>query len=232
MSDEENQVLLGDSQVPVFLRESLRARRVSLRVDAPARKVILVKPKRMSRAKALEFATERADWISDRIAEFVDPVPFEPGASVPVLDVDHVIVHAPEARRGVWADEGYIHVSGQAEFVPRRVRDWFKEQARDVITPVAYEYASRLDRSISRVSVRDQRSRWGSCTEDGTLSFSWRLIMAPEHVMQYVVAHEVAHLRELNHSKRFWCVVDELVSHRAESTAWLAAHGMNLHRYG
>lgn len=232
MSDKEIHLTLGDTTVPVYLRETQRARRVSLRVDAPAQRIILVKPRRVSQKAAIEFATERADWVVERIAEFAVPIPFEPGAHVPVQDIQHVIVHTPDARRGVWTDGGCIYVSGQPEFISRRVRDWFKDHARDIISPIAREYAATIGRSISRVSVRDQRSRWGSCTADGVLSFSWRVVMAPESVMRYVIAHEVSHLRELNHSKKFWQLVDELVSHRAASTEWLSTHGLDLHRYG
>jgi predicted metal-dependent hydrolase len=232
MTGDEIPILVGDYGTPVYLRENDRARRVSLRVDAPGQKVVLVKPKRMSRTTAIAFATERAEWIAERVSEFAPPVPFEPGARVPFRDIEHVIVHAPEAKRGVWAEAGRIHVSGQAEFVSRRVRDWFKERAREAIVPLANSYALEIEKRVARVSIRDQRSRWGSCTSDAVLSFSWRLIMAPDTVMRYVVAHEVAHLRELNHLKRFWHIVDKLVTTREESTAWLSSHGMTLHCYG
>jgi len=216
----------------ILLITHARARRVSLRADPARGRVVLIKPNRVSKATAIEFAKDKASWIAERLAELLPPIPFAEGIVVPVLDAPHIIHHSPDARRGVWRDDGGLYVSGTIEHLPRRVRDWFKDEARRMISPLAHEFARRLDRNLTHISMRDPRSRWGSCSQDGRLSFSWRLLMAPEHVLHYVVAHEIAHLRELNHSQRFWQTVEALTDHRDKATRWIKSHGAGLHRYG
>ena len=216
----------------VLLSEHARARRISLRVDPIQGCVILVKPRRTSKATALAFAQEKASWISDRLSELLPPVPFSDGIAVPILGSMHTICWQPDARRGVWREPDTLNVSGSVGHMSRRVHDWFKQEARKIISPVAHAYAEKLDKAVTALSFRDTRSRWGSCTIDGKLSFSWRLLMAPASVLNYVVAHEVSHLCELNHSARFWNTVDRLVEDRHTPTAWLKEHGSQLHRYG
>lgn len=222
----------GDMTVPVYLTEHHKARRLSLRVDPTASRVVLVKPRRASRKEAVAFASDKIQWISDRLAELPQPVPFEPDALIPVFGRPHAIDHHPDARRGVWIESERLCVSGPLEHLSRRVHDWMRAEARRLIYPLATSYAEQLGKRISGVSIRDTKSRWGSCTMAGKLSFSWRLILTPDHVLKYVVAHEVAHLEELNHSGAFWQVVDQLVSDRATSTQWLKTHGADVHRYG
>lgn len=223
---------VNGEDLQVLLSEHTRARRISLRVDPIRGCVILVKPRRTSKAAALAFAHEKAYWISDRLRELVPPVPFSNDTAVPILGTMHTICHQPDARRGVWREPDTLNVSGAGDHLSRRVHDWFKQEARKVISPIAHAYAEKLDRTVTAISLRDTRSRWGSCTVDGKLSFSWRLMMTPESVLNYVVAHEVSHLCELNHSARFWRTVDSLVEDRRTPTAWLKKHGGQLHRYG
>lgn len=231
--DDETLVLsVDDRELSVRLSEHARARRVSLRVDAIKGCVVLVKPKRMSKRAAIAFAVDKADWITARLAELVPPIPFSHGVEVPILGEPHIIRHCPEARRGVWREAGALNVSGTTDHLSRRVHDWFKAEARKVISPIAHSYADALGKTVAAISLRDTRSRWGSCTIGGRLSFSWRLMMTPNNVVHYVVAHEVSHLCELNHSARFWQTVDRLIDDRRQATAWLKEHGGDLHRYG
>lgn len=218
--------------VPVTVRRSARACRMSLRVDAMADSVILVLPEGVALSHGLRFVHTKQQWIAGRLAALPPRVPFADGAVVPVLGVDHVVRHQPQARRGVWAEDGALHVSGRAEFVARRVRDWLKENAHREVAARAYPMAERLGRKLTGIVVRDQRTRWGSCTSDGRLAFSWRLVLAPESVLAYVVAHEVAHLVEMNHSAAFWRLVHQLMPDSATPRHWLQLHGGRLHRYG
>lgn len=222
----------GTQDLSVTVSEHHRARRLSLRVDPINGCIVLVKPLRVSKKAAIAFAHEKADWIADRLKELVSPVPFQDGVAIPIQGMPHTICHHPDAQRGVWQETGLLNVSGAAEHLSRRVHDWFKVEARRVITPLAHSYAEKLARKVKTVSMRDTRSRWGSCTTDGKLSFSWRLLMTPEDVIHYVVAHEVAHLCEMNHSAKFWSIVDDLIDDRRTPTAWLKTHGGELHRYG
>jgi predicted metal-dependent hydrolase len=218
--------------VPVTVRRSVQARRMSLRVDAMADAVILVMPDGVALSHGLRFVQSRGAWIAGRLAALPPRVPFADGAVVPVLGVEHVVRHRPDARRGVWTEDGALQVSGGVEFIARRVCDWLKSEAQRQIAARAYPMAEGLGRKLAGIVVRDQRSRWGSCTSDGRLAFSWRLVLAPESVLTYVVAHEVAHLEEMNHSPAFWRVVHRLMPDSAAARHWLRAHGPRLHRYG
>lgn len=222
---------IGGSIISILLRRSAQARRISLRVD-PAMGAVMVLPSRAALKDAQRFAVEHRIWLAERLARLPGRVDFVPGALVPVLGVDHAIHHEPDARRGVWIEDQAIRVSGRLEFVPRRVADFLKAEARRLVAPRAAELAARVGRPLGRVSVKDTRSRWGSCSAAGDLAFSWRLVMAPEWVLDYVVAHEVAHLVELNHSPAFWSVVALLSSDHARARSWLKKSGAALHRYG
>jgi predicted metal-dependent hydrolase len=140
-------------------------------------------------------------------------------------------------RGGVWADDGgeapVLRVSGRSEHAPRRVEDFLKKQARVSVSRRVAQHAAALDVKVGRITIRDASSRWGSCSTSGAMSFSWRLILAPLFVLNYVAAHEVAHLREMNHSRRFWRLVDQLVGREEadEAQVWLRKNGAELHRY-
>ena len=125
-----------------------------------------------------------------------------------------------------------IVVSGRAEHLARRLRDWLRREALAAIAPLARAKSTLLDRAHGRISIRNQKSRWGSCSAKGNLSFNWRLILAPDDVLDYVVAHEVAHLAQANHSPAFWAVVDRLTPHGCYGRRWLKQHGGALFRYG
>lgn len=219
-------------RLPVVVKVSASSRRLSLRLDAKDDRLVVVRPPQVPLRDALAFVAERTDWVRARLAAVPPRVPFADGATVPLLGVPHVIRHRPDARRGVWADNGEIGVSGLAEHLPRRMESWLKARAKAEITPRAHTLAARLGHRPARISLRDGRTRWGSCTAGGALSFSWRLILAPEEVLHYVVAHEVAHMVELNHSHRFWAVVRDLAGDTATARRWLREEGARLHRYG
>lgn len=218
-------------EIPLVLRLSPRAKRLTLRFDTLHDQLVLVHPRSVAIRDLMAFAHEKRSWIARRIDAAPDRIPFADGSEIPIHGVSHRICHCPTARRGVWSENGVLHVSGDADFLARRVRDYLRRQADDIITEQALELAKQVDRSISRISLRDAGSRWGSCTSDGKLSFSWRLILAPPDVLSYVVAHEVSHLVELNHSARFWQVVRTLAGDTRPQRQWLRDHGRLLHRY-
>lgn len=234
---------LGALSERIVTRINPRARRMSLRLDPAEGCIVLVRPRGVSAKAATRFAVEKRYWIEDRLATLPPRIVFRDGVSVPYLGVDHVIRHAPEARRGVWREDGAIYVSGNAEHLARRVTDWLKAEAKTLLSPRARDMAEALGCKVARISVRDTRSRWGSCSADGKLSFSWRLIFAPEAVLTYVAAHEVAHLRYLDHSRAFWRTVSEaLHAYSAQNNVetitpelareWLHGSGAALHAYG
>jgi predicted metal-dependent hydrolase len=154
------------------------------------------------------------------------------GAVVPLLGIDHVIRHAGGWRGATHRAAGEIRVGGEPEFVARRVRDFLITESRTELAARARTKAAILGKRVAAVTVRDTRTRWGSCASSGRLSFSWRLILTPEAVFDYVVAHEVAHLQEMNHSRRFWALVATLTPEVEAPRTWLKANGPRLLRFG
>lgn len=217
---------------PVAIRVSPRARRLSLRVDAAARGVELVLPRRFSAETAIGFVARHRGWIAARVAAMPPPLRLADGAVVPLFGVPHRIrrIIEPMAAPVTIADSEIL-VRGDPAHLPRRVIDHLKALARRDFAGRARALAARLGKSVTRVGVRDPKSRWGSCSSKGALSFSWRLVLAPEPVVQYVVAHEVAHLVEMNHGPRFWKVVASLVPDSASPRAWLRRHRAELLSY-
>lgn len=223
---------IDGTNVAVNVRLSPRARRIVMRVHSDTGEVTVTAPSRGGAGPALAFARGETQWIARQLQRMPVPVALMPGATVPFLGVAHPIRHS--LSRGpapVWAADGAILVNGRAEHAPRRLADFFKREAKSLLSARAMEYAAPLGLRPSRVGVRDTRSRWGSCSQGGSLSFSWRLIFAPEFVRDYVVAHEVAHLKEMNHSARFWAHVATLSPDVARARKWLRDHGRSLLRY-
>ena len=224
----------GRLVIPLTVRRNRAARRISLRIDIPRRGAILTLPPRTGLGAGLDFVAEKALWLRNAYARIPAAVPFRPGSEIPFMGRPHRLEHRPEAKGGVWRDGGdaaappRITVTGAAEHLPRRLTDWLKREALAVLEARTRATAARIGKTVARVSVRDTRSRWGSCARDGRVHFSWRLILAPEHVLDYVVAHEVAHLLYMSHGPRFHAAVDRLTPHRREAEAWLRVHGASL----
>jgi predicted metal-dependent hydrolase len=218
---------------PVSIRVSQRARRVGLRIDSAERKVELVLPRGVPERTGLRFLAAKRGWIAARLAALPQPVPFAEGAIVPLLGVPHRIrrEHDPSAPP-ISVTDGEIRVRGDPAHLARRVRDHLVAAARAELVSRARRLAARIGRDVARVNVRDTKSRWGSCSGQGNLSFSWRLIFAPEPVLDYVVAHEVAHLAEMNHGPRFWHLVESLTPGSAGPRGWLKRHRSRLLAYG
>ena len=220
----------------VSLKRSTRSRRFTLRVRSATGDVLLTMPARASLKAAREFAERHSAWISVRLARLPRPVAFEPFEATPLRGVDHTIVHRPDARGVVWVEKGgagrLLCVSGERPHVRRRVADFLKREARKDIEAAVARHARAIGAKPKNIAVRDTVSRWGSCSSTGRLSFSWRLILAPPYVLDYLAAHEVAHLVHLNHSSKFWSLVNRLCPDTNRAEAWLKTHGSNLYRFG
>lgn len=222
-------LLLEGREIPLTVRRRRGMRRMVLRVHPVTSAVTLSLPYGVALRDGIAFVQSRARWLLRQIAE--KGAPEEADGRVITFRGETCTVRHTGGLRGVVCLEGAeILVPGAPEFADRRLRDWLKSEARRVIVPMVQEKAAALGVSIARISVRDTSSRWGSCNQDGALSFSWRLILAPPGVLEYVVAHEVAHRREMNHSEQFWKIVAVLCPHHAESRAWLRRHGEGLYR--
>jgi predicted metal-dependent hydrolase len=219
--------------VPVSVRVSPRARRIGLRIDAAERRVELVLPHDAPAELGLRFLKSKQGWIATRLKSLPRAVPFVEGAIVPVLGVPHRISRSLDpSAPPVMITAGEIRVRGDPQFISRRVRDHLATLAHAELARRARPLAVGIGHKIARVSVRDTKSRWGSCASSGNLSFSWRLIFTPEPIIDYVVAHEVAHLAEMNHGPRFWRLVESLSPNSATPRAWLDRHRAELFSYG
>jgi predicted metal-dependent hydrolase len=221
----------------VALRRRPTAKRITLRVSNATGEVVLTIPERTELTAAQRFADTHGDWIATRLARLPERVTFTPGALISLRGAPHRIVHWTNIRGTTAIAKGadgepVIAVSGEAPHVPRRVREFLEAEAKKDLGAAVKRYSARVGVTPKRITVRDTKSRWGSCSASRALNFSWRLILAPPVVLDYLAAHEVAHLRELNHSPRFWRLVHELCPHTEEAELWLKRHGSSLHRFG
>ncbi len=224
---------------PVEVRRHPGARRMTLRVSRTKRAVIVTIPFSCKVEEADSFVNRHLDWVLDRLGTVPDPVPFKDGAALPLRGVFHVVRFAATKAQGPLvtriADPGagpVLEVAGHPSHASRHLMRWLAEEARhDLEERVAF-HALRLGLQAKRIAVRDQSSRWGSCSTTGVLSFSWRLVLAPPPVLDYVAAHEVAHLAEMNHGPRFWALVRQTCPEMGAAKQWLVAYGTGLHRYG
>jgi predicted metal-dependent hydrolase len=221
----------------VRLRRHRQARRYTLRIQAATREVVLTMPPRGNLKEAKEFAQKHGGWIAARLCRLPKAVPFAHGTILPLRGSAHRIVHRRTERGTAWTEtdddgEKLLCVAGDAPHVGRRIGDFLKREAKLDLEIASRRYAERLGVVVKNVSIRDQATRWGSCSTTGVLSFSWRLILAPRYVLDYLAAHEVAHLVEMNHSQQFWRLVQRMCPDMRRAKVWLDVHGADLHRYG
>ena len=253
---ETIEVKIRGLDIPMVLRRSARARKFSLQVNEARRGAALTMPLYSSFADADEFLSRHLDWLKERVAGLSTPVPFTHGAIVPLHGYAHLLRFAGAVRRRgvVWIEDAAedakaapawpegarvgirrlprLYVAGEEAHAPRRLLDWLKRQAHLDLNARVEHHARRLNLAPKRIFVRDQTTRWGSCSTSGALSFSWRLVLAPPFVLDYLAAHEVAHLAHMNHGPRFWALVERTMPRHQEARTWLRKHGASLHRYG
>lgn len=234
---ETIELLLDDELLRVMVRRHPQARRLTLRVRATSRDVTLTAPPHVALSFARAFVERHREWVRVRLVRLPEAVPFADGAVIPLRGEPHRIVHRSDARGTVWIEPAVrgmpaLCVAGEAPHVARRVQDFLKKEARRDLAAAVKHYTQALGVEVGRLTLRDTASRWGSCSARGDLSFSWRLILAPAFVLDYLAAHEVAHRLEMNHGVRFWRLVEQVCPNRKEAEAWLRRHGSELHRYG
>jgi len=209
----------------VQLRQNSQARRMTLRVSQVDGVATLTLPKRTAVKTARRFVENQEDWLRQQLNRVPARVGIKDGSEIPFRGKTLKIVLTP--GRAVHLKPPVLEVA-----TPNpgpRLKAFLKNAAREAILPMAEQYCAEIGRPLRRINLRDTRSRWGSCSSDGNLMFSWRLIMAPPAVLEYVVVHEVAHLLEMNHSPAFWKVVARLMPEYATQLNWLRAHGTKLH---
>jgi predicted metal-dependent hydrolase len=233
-AQERTHVVAGRT-LPLRVVENTRARRLTLRIDAGGSLRITVPPG-IAPGEVDRFLDRHTGWIAERIAKLPERPQVRPGIKIPIRGKPHRIVHEPggrgSAETGTEDGEPVLIVHGDRRHLPRRVADFLKREAKRDIEALVARHTATVGRRAKAVRFKDTTSRWGSCTSDGTLAFSWRIMMAPPMVIDYLVAHEVAHLKEMNHGPSFWKLCRELCPETDRCKAWLKRNGNALQAIG
>jgi predicted metal-dependent hydrolase len=236
LSSKSRSVRLEDIGAQLEVRRHPGARRLTLRVSRTRRAVIVTLPLQCDLDEAGSFLSRHIDWVRARLDSLPNHVPFEHTAVMPLRGVPHAINFTGARKRAITIDTRGRHpaicIPGDTEDASDRLTRWLFEEARRDLAASVEKYTRPLSLSVTRISVRDQTSRWGSCSTTRALSFSWRLVLAPSFVLDYVAAHEVAHLVEMNHGPRFWALVRKIYPDDERAKQWLQVLGPDLHRYG
>ena len=229
---------IEDMGARVEVRRHAGARRLTLRVSRTRRAVIVTIPLQCDLNEAGSFISRNIDWVRERLDNLPDPVLFVHGSAMPLRGEPHAIVFTGsgpsrlvELNRTA-APRPEICVPGTNATAEKRLRGWLFDEAKRDLDSAVMVHAKRLNVQPKRIVVRDQTTRWGSCSTTRVLSFSWRLVLAPPAILEYVAAHEVAHLAEMNHGQRFWALVRKTLPDFETSKRWLQVYGLDLHRYG
>jgi predicted metal-dependent hydrolase len=227
-------IVVSGQTVILIVKPHQTARRMTLRMGKEPLTAVITIPKRVPRGEALAFAERSRPWIEKQLKSQEPKRHFAHGTVIPLWGENFTIVAEGQTRGVVSVDEDAktILVPGQPHHVARRLTDFLKAQAERELSEASSRYAAAMGLRFTRLTVRDQKSRWGSCSETGALSYSWRLILAPRQVLDYVAAHEVAHLKEMNHGPRFWRLVLTHCPHARFAKQWLKANGRKVHSFG
>jgi predicted metal-dependent hydrolase len=227
---EEQYVDINKRQVKVRVRRHHQARRVSLRLMPAAEGVVLTLPKRASLEKAMAFLHQKSDWVLAHVAIDNSRTRLMQGTIIPVLGMECTIQHT-QGRGVTHLQDGMLYVYGAAEFTERRVQDFLKKHLQALCMVHAERMAVQVGKKVQSIRISNMQARWGSCSAGGRLAFNWRLVFAPAPIVEYLVAHEVAHLVEMNHSPRFWHCVATLCPEFQQARIWLKRHGQSLYCY-
>lgn len=230
---EPYSIIVDDEPVIVNFRRNSRAKRIVLRLTRESTGVVVTLPRNVSSGRAQAFVEKSLPWISKHLQKRAPRTVFGPGSVVPLRGIPHE-VRSTGGRRGlITVDHQALHilVPGDPLHLGRRLQDWLKAQAKADLTEASLRYAKAMEASFRKISVRDQKSRWGSCSATGDLSYNWRLILAPGHILDYVAAHEVAHRRHMNHGPKFWRLVLQHCPHASAAKHWFKSNGADLHRF-
>ncbi len=233
---EEREHVVAGRTLPLKIVENDRARRLTLRIDAGGRGLRITVPPGLRKGEVDRFLHRQQGWLEQRLAKVPERPQVRPGIKVPLRGVPHLIVHEPGKRGSVTVGSEHgspaLFVHGDRRHLQRRIADFLKREAKRDIDALVDKHTASIGKKAKAVRFRDTTSRWGSCTSDGALSFSWRIMMAPSPVINYLVAHEVAHLKEMNHGPKFWKLCEELCPDTNRCKAWLKKNGGALQAIG
>ena len=216
---------------PLKVNKSARAKKLTLRIDSKERIVVLTLPRYCSQKKAFEFIKNHEEWVKTTLQKLPERRLFFNGEKISLFGKEIKIQHAPERRLGVKLEGETLLVSGEKEFLHRRIKDYIKKKAKDEFYKRSKKYAQKLGEEIHDITIKDTKSRWGSCSSLNNLNYNWRISLAPEFVINYLIVHEVAHLKHQNHSNSFWQCVERLCPDYEQGERWLKEHGKELYGY-
>lgn len=217
--------------IDIKIVKSPRAKKLTLRIDSQERLPVLSVPKRCAAKRAVEFVRQNMDWIEENLSKIPQPRSFENGETISLFGQKYTVCHMPKLRKGVYIEDQTLYVSGAKEFMHRRICDFIKKTARQKLFELTQKKAEEIGCPVKRVSIKDTKSRWGSCSSINNINYNWRIALAPLYVIEYLVAHEVSHLRHQDHSRDFWNCVCSLYARSAEGRRWLKEHGRELYLY-
>ena len=216
---------------PLKVIKSPRAKRLTLRIDAKEHLPVLSIPPRCTQKQAVSFVQTHQDWIIENLKNLPRTSRFVSGQSISLFGEQILIRHAPEKCWGARIEDGILYVSGQSEFTHRRVKDFIKKQAQKIFLTLSQKAAAQIGYDVNDVIIKDTKSRWGSCSSLNNINYNWRLALAPQEVIDYIVAHEVSHLAHQDHSAAFWQCVASLCPNYETGQEWLKQHGKELYTF-
>ena len=224
---------LAGRLMPLTIRKHERATRITLRIEPGGRALKMTVPHGVPVREINAFLDRHQGWLITKLSKFEPDAKLRDGGEILIRGVPHQIEHSGSLR-GITEvlhldGEHILRVSGMPEHAGRRIAAFLKKEARADLERLVKLHASTIRADVASITMKDTRSRWGSCSSRGNLSFSWRILMAPPEVIDYLAAHEVAHLKEMNHGPRFWALCKKLCPHTEEAKAWLKRHGTHLH---
>ncbi len=230
---ERLELMLAGEARSILLRRTAKTQRYTLRLKPNTRELVVTMPPRGTHTAVRSFLNRHEGWLETRLNRLPEQIAFINGAIIPFKGELHLIHHESDIKGTVWLEvPNKLVVAGKIEHISRRITDFLKKQAKLELTEATHKYATHLNVSITRITIKDTTSRWGSCSSKGAIAYSWRIIMAPPYVLDYLAAHEVAHRREMNHSARFWKLLRDMCAETDRAEVWLKKHGRSLHDYG
>ncbi|SDA76005.1 hypothetical protein SAMN03159448_02876 [Sinorhizobium sp. NFACC03] len=227
------QIDVAGKSLPLTIKQNARATRMTLRIEPGGRALKMTIPQGLPEREVNAFLNRHQGWLMTKLARFSGESQIEEGGSILIRGISHRIERTGNIRGLTEAvlidDEPVLRVNGGEEHLNRRIVDFLKKEARQDLDRLVAIYTGRIGRRAKSLSLKDTRSRWGSCSADGALSFSWRIVMAPPKVIAYLAAHEVAHLQEMNHGPDFWALCGRLCPDTEDAKRWLRRNGTMLH---
>jgi len=221
---------IGDTRLPIKITKRRKSRRLVVRYQPIKKSLSLTLPQATSIKQGLHFVNEKREWIAKQLLQYTDSQPLSDNSIIPIFGKETRMEHAG-GRGTITEENGILKIHGDIEFMARRVKKYLVDKLKSEITILVKSNAVKLGVKTGSITLRDTSSRWASCSFDGNLSFSWRLVFAPYEVISYIVAHEVAHIKEHNHSAAFWKLVEELYPDYSKSEEWLKKNGRSLYNY-